>query len=417
MILLYDTALFFYYILIWSSSLFNKKAQQWIRGRKNWTMLLSEKRKFNEHWIWFHCSSLGEYEDCREIFKQIKKDNPANKTLLTFFSPSGLEAKKESSEFDLIMYLPFDSKRNAKWFLDILRPQSIFFSRSELWFYFLNEIHKRKIPAFLLSLKMNAKSSFLKWPMRKIFAKCFKAFDHIFCQDEITKELLLGYFKISSVSITGNTRFDRVYAESSSTYELPHLEKFLGNSFVIVVGSCLPEDEKNIFDALSHLESSSIRCVIVPHEIDGARIDKIVSRNSDRVIRYTNIELLTTSHSVLYIDFVGALRHLYKYARFAIIGGGFDRIGIHNIIEPAAYGVKTTFGPNHKNYQEALDLLRIGGAIIHRNTSELLEIIRDQLTNPATDALKNKIIEYVKDSTGGSKRIIESIRTQFPGLI
>jgi 3-deoxy-D-manno-octulosonic-acid transferase len=415
MAFLYDCVLFIYYTLIQFSSLFNSKANKWVKGRKNWVDLLSSTRKEKEKWIWFHCSSLGEYEDCCEVFYQIRRDNPSKKTLLTFHSPSGFEAKEKSNEFNLVMYIPQDTKRNSQQFIEILKPDVIFFSRSELWFNFIMEIKKSNIPIFLLSLKLNKKSNFLKQPAKIIYAKCFNAFTYIYCQNEITQRLLSDHFNISNTSITGNTRFDRIYRESLSLKEIPYIKQFSENNFIIVSGSCLLKDEKNIIAAFNHLKSSKIKCVIVPHEIDSERIDKIVKKNTDKIIRYSNIEFLKESHTILYIDSIGILKYLYRYANLAIIGGGFNKIGIHNIIEASIYGVKTTFGPNHKNYQEALDLINMDGAIVHNNIEELIKIIGKELTNPSDNILKEKIISYAQNNTGGSLKIIESIRAK--GLI
>ena len=414
---LYTSLLFLYYFLVKIASLYNAKAYSWINNRKNWRMLLSQKRKKDEKWIWFHCSSLGEYEDSCEIFHQVIKDNPLKKTILTFFSPSGYEAKKNSDIYSLVMYLPLDTKKNSKYFLDILQPEAIFFSRSELWFNFISQINKRNIPFFLLSLKLTKKNNFLKWPFILKYGKCFRTFNHIFCQNEITKKILKNKFDINCTSITGNPRFDRIYAESLSGKNIPYIENFIKDSFVIVAGSTLLKDETIILSVLEQLRLLNLTCIIVPHEIDRERMDMIIKENKSKFIRYSEIELLSISHTVLYLDYVGDLKHLYRFADFAIIGGGFDKIGIHNIVEPAVYGVKTTFGPKHKNYSEALDLIKIGGCRIYNNKKELYEIILNEYNNPKDEILKEEIGNYVKMNTGGSVKILEIIRSEFPNLI
>ena len=397
-------------------ALHDAKARKWIDGRKNWRKELLKKRKPDEKWIWFHCSSVGEYEDSCIIFSEILKQCPEKKSILTFFSPSGYELLKESPDYDLVMYLPLDTKKNAKDFLAILKPQVILFSRSELWYNLIVEIKKRKIPAFLLSLKLNNKSSFIKWPPRILSKDCFTAYTFIYCQDELTQKLLIKYFNVFNNVVTGNPRFDKIYKESMSLKTIPCIMQFVENSFVIVAGSVLPKDEEKILKVIKCLDKYNIKFIIVPHEIKNERIDYTINKIPGKAIRYSDIHKLTGFHNILYIDFVGALKYLYKYANFAVIGGGFDHIGIHNIVEPAVYGVKTAFGPNHKNYREAIDLIKIGGATIYNNESELLNIITNEIENPSDVAIKNEIMDYVRTNAGAGKKITDSLITQFSEL-
>ncbi|MDD5569556.1 MAG: glycosyltransferase N-terminal domain-containing protein [Bacteroidales bacterium] len=417
MILLYNFIIKIYYSLIFISSFFNKKARLWISGRKNWIEILKQKRKFKDNWIWFHCSSLGEYEDCCEIFNKIKNENPQKKTLLTFFSPSGFEVLKRSNNYDLVLYLPLDTPNNSKQFLEILQPQSVFFSRSELWLNYIVEIKKRNIPLFLLSLLLNKKSNFLKWPANLIYKECFAKFDHIYCQNEITKQILENKFKNKNTSVTGNTRFDRAYNETKNFKELKYINDFVQDNFVVVAGSCLPKDEINILKICKKFESNKIKWIIVPHYINERNLNKITNKNQNKIIRYSNILNLNANHSILYVDCVGILKYIYKYCNIAVIGGGFNKCGIHNIIEPSVYGLKTTFGPNHNNFPEAIDLIKIGGAVIHCNSMDLYSIIVNELESKNDFETKNKIISYVQSNVGGSIKIVESIRMKFSKLI
>ncbi|HSZ72852.1 MAG TPA: glycosyltransferase N-terminal domain-containing protein [Cytophagaceae bacterium] len=416
MVFLYNAGLRCYHLLLYIVALFHVKADKWVKGRKNWTSLLSEQRKAHESWMWFHCSSLGEYEDSCEVFNRLRTEYPCTKTLLTFFSPSGFEVLQPLHDYDMLLYLPLDSKRNAKKFLDILQPKVIFFSRSELWYNYSREIKRRNIPSFLLSLRLANDSKFLHPFMKSLYQTCFNTFTHIFCQDRVTQKNLAVHFNIHNTSLSGNPRFDRIYNATLHATKFPSVEKFIQDHYVIILGSSLPKDEQLLFKTMQQLIPLPVKYIIVPHEIDRKEIDATVKTNP-QVICYSNIESLTPSHMILYIDFVGGLKHLYRYAHLALIGGGFDKIGIHNIVEPAAYGLKTLFGPHHKNYQEALDLLAMNKAFIYRNENELRHIIRQEMIQPADKNSTHEIIQYVKQHTGGCSKIMETLHSQFSTLI
>ncbi|MBK9479538.1 MAG: hypothetical protein IPP56_16270 [Bacteroidetes bacterium] len=406
----YSIILYFYYLIILLLSPFNKKAKRWITGRKKWESELEKKIKKGENWIWFHCSSLGEFEDSCEVFFKIQTEYPTNRTILTVFSPSAFEVLKQSGLFDIIFYLPLDTKANAKAFIEIVKPQLVLFSRSELWLNILVELQARKIPLFLISLKLNNKSNFLKWPFRKFYRNCFKTFDVIYCQNLETQKLLIAYFNVSTTLITGNTRFERIYNQSQSKITFPDIENFVLDSFVIVYGSSLPKDEKFFLKTYDSLKKLNLKWIIVPHEIEKSIIAKKL--NSRNVIHFSKIKELHQFHDILIIDSVGILKHIYQYAHIAIIGGGFDKIGIHNIIEPAVYGNQIAFGPNHKNYDEAIQLLNLGGAIIYKNNEELKRIIQSKALNPENIALRETIKLFVKSNTMNSFKIVESIRAK-----
>jgi 3-deoxy-D-manno-octulosonic-acid transferase len=409
MIFAYNFLLRIYYSIILLLSIKKIKAKNWLIGRKNWQNMLIKVRKENEDWIWFHCSSLGEYEDCSEIFIQLKNENPLKKTILTVFSPSAFDVLKHTNQFNHIAYLPLDTKRNAKKFIDIIRPCFAVFGRSELWYNYLNETKTRKVPLFLISLKINEKSSFVKWPFNYFYKKCFSCFNHIYCQNEKTKTILNKKFNFNYTTVTGNTRFERIYRQSLLNISFPEIEKFVSNSFVIIFGSALTIEEKSFLEIYKLPEFSSIKWIIVPHEIQQSRVIKLANTN---FIKLTEIKKIKNSQKVLIIDSVGKLKHIYKYANFAIIGGGFNKIGIHNIIEPAIFGIKSAFGPNHKNYDEALDLMKLGGAITYQDTNQLIDLVRKEITKTKNENLENKIKAYVKENTCDSSVIVKLIRSQ-----
>lgn len=412
--LIYNTVILSYSGAIHFAKLFSPKARLWVNGRKNWRKQLIEKRKLDDNWPWFHCASLGEYEDSCEIVLEIRKKQPQLKALLTFFSPSGYEQLKNSNDFDYVMYLPVDKASNVTDFLTILRPTVVLFSRSELWFNYTTEISKRNIPFFLISFRCSNNSRFLKWPATTIFKQCFSSFDHIFCQNKESQKLLADVFQLKNTSKTGNARFERVYKQSFAKKEMSKIAEFSSKHFTIVAGSVLPKDLKNILGLLDFFCSNNqIRLIIVPHEIIQVEIEKIILNNPKQILKYSDNPEIVNAHKIMIVDHVGSLKHIYKYADLAIIGGGFNKIGIHSIIEPAIYGLVSIFGPNHRNYPEALALLELKGALIYRNTEELKLFILEEVNNLKREKKKEEILNYVmkniSDSAITSNAILTSL--------
>jgi 3-deoxy-D-manno-octulosonic-acid transferase len=405
---LYNLIISAYGVAIHLTALFLPKARLWVAGQKNWEQNLSSRVSSKEKWIWFHCSSLGEFEDCHEVLNEIKNRYQSHKFLLTFSSPSGYEVQKNTKVCDIIMYLPLDTPKNSALFLETLKPEIVFFSRSDLWYNYLDQIRERRIPAFLVSLYLFKKSGFLKWPVRGFYRKCFESFTHIFCQTESTRLILFKEFGVSSSSVTGNARIDRISQAAATAPSIPHIEKFVKNCFSIVVGSSEPKDEKIIFETYEKLRGLNLKWIIVPHEFETSNFDKMLRKYPGRIIRYSDIHSLKASQDLLFIDFVGSLKHLYKHASFSVVGGGFRKAGIHNIIEPAQYGVKVAFGPNHRSYTEALDLIELGAAETFRTSAELQKIILRQLGSQEANSLKSEIVNYVERNRGAGYRIAES---------
>ena len=408
---IYTLVIRLYLLTIKIAALFNPKAKLWIVGRRNWHFRLSSEIGSNEKWIWVHCSSHGEFEDCAEVIMNIRASQPSLKILLTFFSPSGMKAISGKNIADHVTYLPIDTKSNAKKFLHLVKPKLILFSRSDLWYNFLSEVKRREIPTFLISALLNPSSNFIKWPQKIIYKKCYESFTQIYCQNDETKELLEKQFMNKKCTITGNSRVDRVL-RSPLDRDFTNVSNFVGDSFCVIAGSCLKRDEKMILSVINQLRHLKIKWLIVPHEINEQEVDKQLSTDPSTFIKYSNMDALTKEHSVLYVDFVGGLKHLYKYGTIAIVGGGFNKIGIHNIIEPVFHGIPTTFGPNHKEYPEALALINKGFSVIHHNSLELKEIIERYYINPPNSQTKNNIREYVIKHSGASARIVDDIRSR-----
>lgn len=308
---------------------------------------------------------------------------------------------------DAIMYMPLDTTSNARFLLNTLQPSLIIFSRSELWYNYLREIQKRGTAFFLISALISTKSKFIRWPQKALFRKCVHAFTKIYCQTSQTKDILENIFQYRHAQVVGNTRIDRIF-QSLQEKTYTRISQFVGSSFCVIGGSCLDKDENILLSVINKVKDLDIKWLIVPHEINEKKINRIVDKQ-DMYIKYSNIQALTKQHKVLYIDSVGDLKYLYQYADLAIIGGGFNKIGIHNILEPAYYGVPMTFGPNHRDYQEAIDFLNLGFAVIHHNTKELQTIIGQAYQQPISVNQKSKIRQYIKDNVGASEMIVKDI--------
>jgi len=405
MIVIYNIVINLYGLAIWLIAPFNQKAKDLYIGRKNWQQDLKTSIKdFN--WDWFHCSSYGEFEDIRELLT-LFNNKKENKILLTFHSPSGYKYFKDTPLADKVMYIPLDTSKNAKIFISILKPKRVFFSRSDLWFNFLKEVKRNRINNYLIALSLTKQSRFAKWPQRKLYIACFSYFSQVYVQNDLTQMLLQKWFNKKSI-ICGNTRVDRVLNASLETKKYPKIEMFINNRFCVVVGSSLSKDETIILKAIENLKKDNVKWIIVPHDINNKQIRLYINANKEYFINYSNFQNYK-NQNVLFIDFIGGLKHIYQYADLAFVGGGFDKIGIHNILEPAIYGVPILFGKNHRNYPEAIDLLKIGGATIINNHQELTDYIKLMLNKETDNSIKQNVIDYVVKNKGGSELIYNNI--------
>jgi 3-deoxy-D-manno-octulosonic-acid transferase len=413
--IIYSSIIFLYGIAVKLASFFNQKAKLWIKGRQDWRSFLVQSVQQNERWIWFHCSSLGEFEDIVVFLDLVKKNCPNHRIALTFFSPSGYEAVKHKRNFDMVMYLPLDLKKNTKFFLDTLRPEIIFYSRSELWYNFLMEIKQRSIPAFLLSLRLDGHNGFLKWPVNHLFKRCFFAFTFIFCLDWKSLAVLIGKIGYKNSVYTGNARVDRIFQQVEIEKDFHEVEGFIQGQSCIVAGSISIIDYKKMQFVIRYF-GDKIKWILVPHEITEAFLQYIMADLNGKAVFYSRIESLEAQHNVLVIDHIGSLKYLYNYANLAIVGGGFTKKGIHNIIEPALHGVYSLFGPNHRNYQEAFDLLEMNGCNQFSTEKELQEKISQKIMNPIDQELQATIKDYVKNNRGSSQKMWQLLVEKYPDL-
>lgn len=357
-------------------SMFNKKLSLGVKGRKETFDLLKSKISSNDNTIWFHCASLGEYEQGLPVFENIKEKYPKHKIVLTFFSPSGYEIRKNAPIADVVTYLPLDTKENAKRFLDLVHPELVIFVKYEIWPNFLFQIKNRQIDAILISALFRKNQTFFKatgkWMQNALFA-----FKHIFVQNTISKELLnnIGY---NNVSVSGDTRFDRVSNQLNIDNTLDFIKTFKEDSLCVVAGSTWPEDEALLIDFINK-DNSNTKYIIAPHNIKSGQISNLKSKLDKVSILYSEKDRSDlTIAKVFIIDTIGLLTKIYNYADIAYVGGALGTSGLHNTLEAAVFGVPIIIGPNHQKFPEADAMIKKQGMFSIANQSGL-NIILNQL--------------------------------------
>jgi 3-deoxy-D-manno-octulosonic-acid transferase len=402
---LYNLGILAYYLLIRLVSLRNEKARKWIKGRKNIFKRLRETIKPGEPILWFHASSLGEFEQGRPVIESIKKQNPGYKILLTFFSPSGYELRKNYAYVDYMFYLPMDTRKNASTFIKIVKPEKAFFIKYEFWFNYLTELKKQHIPTYIFSALFRPSQIFFRqWG--KWYLKALKAYDHIFVQNQESYEILHEY-GFRNVDICGDTRLDAVGEIADAAPRLEIMELFCNNKKVIIGGSTWKEDE-DLFIRYINECGSDQKFVIAPHEVTKQSIDRITGALIKPYSLYsTSDEEEFSLSQVLIIDGYGYLLSVYKYGLFAYIGGGFTT-GIHSILEPAAFGLPVIFGPEYQKFQEAHDLLMLGAANSISDYDEFAFIMDEfQTNNEMLTSASASALNYVNKNRGASKEIVK----------
>jgi len=404
-ILFYNLFLFLYRTGISIASIWNNKAKLWVKGRKNLLERLAGNLvTIDPPIIWFHCSSLGEFEQGRPVIEKLKSNYPDSKILLTFFSPSGYEIRKDYKGADWVFYLPLDSKKNAKSFFDIVNPSLVVFVKYDYWYYYLTECKKRDIPLLLVSGIFRQDQPFFKW-YGNLHRKMLNCFTHFFVQDKESYDLLKS-ITINDVTIAGDTRFDRVSEIAEDFKAIEEVEKFCGDSQVVVAGSTWPDDEKILKEASANFPD--LKIIIAPHEIHKAHIDQLSSIFPNSVFHSQLIAHRSQpiNPNVLIIDNIGMLSRLYHYATITYIGGGFNK-GIHNTIEAAVYGKPVLFGPNYKKFKEAIGLIETGGGICINSSTELLAILQKFINNKNELEFSSKnSFDFVKQNKGATEKIL-----------
>ncbi|RXR20691.1 3-deoxy-D-manno-octulosonic acid transferase [Flavobacterium amnicola] len=354
-------------------ALFSPKIKLFVDGRRTVFKNLQSKLQKDDLTIWFHAASLGEYEQGLPVIEKIKEKYPNHKIVLTFFSPSGYEVRKNNTVADVTVYLPLDTKRNAKQFLGIVNPEMVFFIKYEYWPNYLKELKQKQITTYLISGVFRNNQSFFKW-YGGFYRNALKSFHHFFVQNESSKELLKS-IDFTNVTVSGDTRFDRVVAILERDNSLGFIDSFtsfgMTKRTTIVVGSSWPKDEEllvNYINATSH----DVKFIIAPHNIKEEQITNLKKQITKKVVLYSEMEgKLLSDYNVFIIDTIGILTKIYSYADIAYVGGGFGNPGVHNILEPATFGLPIVIGPNYSHFAEATALVHQEGCLSIKTQAEL----------------------------------------------
>jgi len=408
MSLLYHLGIYFYYALLFVLSAFgHQKARLWITGRQHWRIRMQQKFKDVSSCVWFHCASLGEYELSVPLIESLKSKYPDKKILVTFFSPSGYEAKKNDPLAFHIDYLPIDSAKNAHTFIDIVKPEIALFAKYDYWFHYLNVLDAKKIPTYVFSATFRDSQVFFKsyghWYKQMLFK-----FTQLFVINEASKALL---FKagIKNTTVTGDNRYDRVLSTAKQNINFPLIEKFKGSDPLLIAGSTWPEDE----EVLSRLIDSSLpplKYIIAPHEIGEDHIEQLEQKLQRKSIRYSQLheQQSTDDITVIIIDNIGMLSSLYKYGNIAYVGGAFKQ-GLHNILEPLSFGLPVVFGPQYKKFPEAFDFIACEGAFSIRDEATLASTIQQLLAPEKQLRIKQINTTEIAKHIGATEKIMNFI--------
>ena len=404
--ILYNIGIFIYTALAHIISPFNSKAALLVKGRRNWEISLKEKLIPGGRHIWIHCASLGEFEQGRPLIEEIRRVHPDIKVILTFFSPSGYEVRKNYKEALSIIYLPADSVGNARKFIDIVRPEFVIFVKYEFWNNYISELYRKNIPLYLVSGIFRPGQHFFKW-YGSFFRNMLKKFSGIFVQDQKSVDLLTS-IGMSNICLAGDTRFDRVVQITGTAKDIPRIEQFRGNEKLFLAGSSWDRDEEIIVQYINSFPTR-MKWVFAPHEIDNPNIERLEKLLTVKSVRFSGFDASSSDARVLIIDNIGMLSSAYRYAYVAAIGGGFGK-GIHNILEPACWSIPVLFGPNYKKFREAVDLINENGAMTFDSYGSFKEILDRLLTDEISyqNSARTAGI-YITGNTGATGRILKEI--------
>ena len=412
---IYDMAIGAYSCAVGLASPFNAKARLMRRGHAAVWRTLREKLEPGARYVWVHASSLGEFEQGRPVIERIRSRRPGLKVILTFFYPSGYEVRKGYQGADVVCYLPFDFALSARRFVDMVSPEAAIFVKYEIWRNYLSELRRRGIPAYLVSAHFRPEQPFFRkgygW-----YGRWLRSFRHIFVQESGSVELLKG-IGITDVTVTGDTRFDRVADVAAQAKVIPELEAFCGrkgseghDSVVMVAGSSWPRDEEVYAPWLA--ARRDVKAIVAPHEFDAARLARLKELWPGETVLLSELKErpeLAGKARIVVIDCFGLLSSAYAYGDIAYVGGGFG-VGIHNLNEAAVYGIPVMFGPNHARFMEAIDLKTLGGGIAV-DSRESFGRAADRLLHDSVEREKRGrwAGEYIEENKGASDKVFSAI--------
>lgn len=390
-------------------ALFSKKIKLFVDGRKDVVHILGKNISTSDKTIWFHCASLGEFEQGVPIMEEMKKAKPDHKIIVSFFSPSGYEIKKNTSLADVVVYLPMDTPLNAKRFIDAIHPSLSIFVKYEFWPNYLLQLKKKNIPTLLVSGVFRDNQIFFK-PYGGFMRKALKSFNHFFLQEENSVKLLnsIGF---KNTTLSGDTRFDRVSHQIEMNNTLKFAKEFKGDALCIVCGSTWPEDEAVLLDYINSAPRN-VKFIIAPHKIEQSKIEAFTEKlYKQKVILHSQKDDVNLAeYSVLIIDCIGLLTKLYSYADIAYVGGAMGRTGLHNILEPATFGVPIIIGKNYHEFPEAIRLRNLAGLFSISNPLELSDVLT-KLVSDANYRKKTGMISghFVNSNTGATNKVLDYI--------
>jgi 3-deoxy-D-manno-octulosonic-acid transferase len=417
--LLYDLGVRLYHSGVRLAAGFKPKARAWVAGREQLWERLEEQADALRGCLWMHCASVGEFEQGRPVLEALKREKPELPILLTFFSPSGYEACKNSPLATHVDYLPLDTRRNAQRMVTLLRPKAVLWVRYEFWLHHLEALRKAGVPTFLVSGIFRKSQPFFQW-YGSAWRNMIRGLDHVFVQDDVSRGLLVG-IKVDRVSVSGDTRFDRVAQIVRASEELPIARSFRGKGPVLACGSTWPADEELLKEAFGSMGKTP-KCIVAPHELGETGLVASEQRFPKPLVRWSELEGATAANiadvlgcetgGTLLVDRMGLLARLYRYGDVAYVGGGFGD-GIHSLLESAAWGVPVIFGPRHTKFEEARGLIACGGGFEVRDASQLRDVLQQLMDDPERLQLASyQAKQYVAERCGAAQRVMEHLRSQ-----
>lgn len=400
---MYSLAIYLYMFMVRLASLFNRKARLMMRGHRNIWKILRREIRPEARYVWFHAASLGEFEQGRPLMERMRREHPEKKILLTFFSPSGYEVRKNYEGADVVCYLPFDTPLNARKFVRLAHIETAFFIKYEFWRNYIDVLYHKGIPCYSVSSIFRPEQIFFRSYGRR-YARVLKRMTHLFVQNEYSRQLLANRLGITHTTVVGDTRMDRVVSIMQQAKHLPEVEKMVKDApYVMVAGSTWPPDEDLIINYFN--QHPELKLIMAPHVVSPEHLQQIESKLQRPTVRYSQLKEQPREADFLLIDCYGLLSAIYRYAQIAYVGGGFG-VGIHNVPEAAVYGIPVIIGPNHHKFMEANDLLANGGCFEVKNAADFNTTVDHLLSHPdALQRASKASAEYIHNSAGATRKI------------